>query len=62
MKEPLAYTIEQACDVSGNGRTAIYNDIKIGKLRAVKNGRRTLILADDLRAWLASFPAVEHTE
>ena len=57
----LAYTIPEAGIVSGTGRTSIYEEIKAGRLRAVKRGRRTLILADDLRAWLNSLPRVSAT-
>ena len=54
----LAYSIPEASTVSGTGRTSIYEEIKAGRLRAVKRGRRTLILVDDLRAWMESLPRV----
>ena len=50
--ERRAYTIDEAVLVSGVGRTSIYEVIKKGELRAVKRGRRTLILTDDLERFL----------
>jgi hypothetical protein len=38
------------------GHTKIYEEINAGRLRAVKCGSRTLILARDARAWERSLP------
>jgi excisionase family DNA binding protein len=54
---PIAFKINEARSVSGVGRTSIYDAITNGELRAVKRGKSTLILADDLRRWLESLPA-----
>jgi excisionase family DNA binding protein len=58
MDAPRAYSIPQVMKASNRGRTSIYAEIKSGKLRAVKRGRRTLILTEDLRKWLDSLPEI----
>jgi len=60
MDTPLAYSVAEACSLARAGRTALYEAIRTGALRAVKRGRRTLVLVDDLRRYLEALPAVEH--
>jgi excisionase family DNA binding protein len=58
----LAFTILDACRVASIGRTSLYHEITSGRLRAVKRGARTLILADDLQRWLESLPTMDAAE
>jgi excisionase family DNA binding protein len=55
---PLVHSVPEACSLTHTGRTSIYQAIQTGALRAVKRGRRTLILADDLRRWVETLPPV----
>ena len=52
--EKLAYSIAELPAIVSLGRSHIYEEIRAGRLRTIKAGRRTLVLADDLRAWLRS--------
>jgi excisionase family DNA binding protein len=53
---PMAFTIPEACKVSGVGRSKLYEAIASGALRARKNGAKNLILREDLQRWLESLP------
>jgi len=56
---PIALTIAEACSAARAGRTSLYHAINVGQLRAVKRGRRTLVLTEDLRRWIEGHPAIE---
>jgi excisionase family DNA binding protein len=56
MNERLAYSPDEAFKLAGIGRSKGYAEIKAGRLRAKKLGRRTLITAEDLQAWLQALP------
>jgi excisionase family DNA binding protein len=55
----LGYSIEEASNASGIGRTLLFRAIKQGKLTARKCGRRTIILRDDLARYLEGLPKRE---
>ncbi|HEV2555259.1 MAG TPA: helix-turn-helix domain-containing protein [Bosea sp. (in: a-proteobacteria)] len=55
--ETLAYAPKQAAQVIGIGLTALYAEIKDGKIKPRKFGRRTLIEATELRQWLDALPS-----
>jgi hypothetical protein len=54
---PLAFRISEVCRTTGLGRTSIYAAIKSGDLIARKWKRRTIVLADDLAAFLRNLPS-----
>ena len=55
----LAYSLDEVADLSGRCRSSLYELIDKGELRAVKSGRRTLIMASDLQAWMQTFTPIE---
>jgi excisionase family DNA binding protein len=59
MDNRKSFTIPEVIRDTGTSRTTIYEEIKAGRLKARKLGRRTLILADDLQNWLAALPSMK---
>ena len=51
-----AYSIAEVCELTGVGRTTIYASITSGALPARKIGRRTILLHDDVVAFLQALP------
>ena len=55
----LAYSIADAVNTTSIGRSLLYEEIRDGKLKTFKVGSRTLIAAEDLKAWLASYQGAQ---
>jgi excisionase family DNA binding protein len=51
-----AMSVEEAAKAAGVGRTILFEEIRKGHITARKVGRRTIIMTDDLDAWLKSLP------
>ena len=54
-----AMSVGQFCQHYGIGRTTAYEEIKRGRLRGLKVGKRTLITEDNAEDWLRRLPAIE---
>jgi hypothetical protein len=54
----LAVSVEGAAVVADSSRTAIFEAIRKGELKARKHGRRTIILMDNLQLYLQQLPIV----
>jgi excisionase family DNA binding protein len=52
----LAFSVGEAAAAAGVGRTLLFDEIRNRRLAARKVGRRTVILREDLEAWLRSRP------
>jgi excisionase family DNA binding protein len=57
--EQIALTIDEAVKAGGPRRAKLYQEIRSGRLRAVKMGRSTRILVTDFKQYLASLPAIQ---
>jgi hypothetical protein len=55
---PRGMSMFEFCRAYGLGRTTAYKEVKSGRRRALKAGRRTIISREDAESWLRSLPAV----
>ena len=47
-----ALTVKEFCTVFRICRATFYNEVRRGNLRAVKMGAKTLVLREDVEAWV----------
>lgn len=52
----VALTLDEVAEAAGVSRTRVKMAIRDQQLTAHKAGRVTLVLVEDLRAWLSSLP------
>jgi hypothetical protein len=52
----VSFSADDFAKRHGIGRTTVFSEIKAGRLQARKVGKRTLVTAEDERAWLACLP------
>lgn len=55
--ERNCFSLEEFCFRNGIGRTTAYKEIKEGRLRPKKVGKRTLISIEEEARWLSDAPA-----
>ena len=54
---PLAVGIPEACKLTSLSRSRIYGEIRDGRLKPCKVGRRTVITMTELSRWIAALPS-----
>jgi hypothetical protein len=54
-----AFAVREFCVRYGICRDTFYSEVKRGRLRALKLGKKTIVLRPDADAWAASLPALE---
>lgn len=47
----IVYTINEVIELTGLSRSKIYQEIREGRLKAKKCGRRTLVTSEALQNW-----------
>lgn len=58
MADKLAYTVAEACEVTGLSDDTLYRKHHAGEITLRKSGRRTLVYKEDVEKLLASLPAL----
>jgi predicted DNA-binding transcriptional regulator AlpA len=57
--DPITVTITETTRLTGKSRASVYEAIARGQLRAVKDGARTLVTFESIKARQASLPAAK---
>ncbi len=57
-----AYSVTETIKLTSNSRTGLYANVKAGKLRLTKNGRKSIFLAADIAEFLSNLRNAEGAE
>lgn len=57
--QPTAFSVRQFCEMHAIGRTTFYEEVKYGRLRIRKLGKRTLVLREEAERWVCALPSPE---
>jgi hypothetical protein len=55
----ISVDIAKAVNISGISRSGLYKLFKAGKITPRKNGKRTLVLVEDLERYVKALPVAE---
>lgn len=59
--EPLLYNVEDACRLLGNiSKPTFYRKRRQGKIKVIKQGKRTMVTAEELRRYVKSLEAEQN--
>lgn len=50
----VALSVNEFCHACSIGRSTFYEEVKAGRIRILKAGKRTLIASAEVERWLAS--------
>jgi excisionase family DNA binding protein len=54
-----AFAVREFCARHGVCRQTFYEEVRRGRLRARKLGKKTIVTAEDEREWLESLPVLD---
>jgi excisionase family DNA binding protein len=61
-RTPAAISVAELCHRYGIGKTLVYQEIKFGRLKVAKIGRRTLVRVADAQAWFEAAASLKSGE
>jgi excisionase family DNA binding protein len=54
-----AYSIREVSEITGFGKTHIYEECRKGKIQLRKSGKKTIVLEEELNRYLSALPVYQ---